>query len=204
MMTDLEQGANAFVPLNALLECLVEVATLCFSFARVSPGALASAGGTPSKDPLREVIEIRGPSETLEPIIKKIHEALKDYRVKRGSSRLENRPWHDAFHGHIQGWLRKGSSGEQEKQNGLRTFVIVPGWRSLEGCDDFKKADFIDDQVPDNIRRYYGPGFWNKTVAEPIRKLQKEHNVTVSSWTYHQARLAEDKEGLMKRDRNDY
>jgi hypothetical protein len=200
----IEQGTSAFAPLKPLLECPPDVGIFSFPFNHVSPGALASAGGTPSKDPFREVIEIRGSTTALKPIVERIHEALKDYRVKRGSSRLENRPWRDAFHGHIQGWLADDNSVEDEGQTGLRTFIIVPGWSGLEARDEFKKADFVDYQVPENLRRHYGPGFWDRNVAEPIRKLQEKHDITVNSWTYHKARLAEDEKGLMKRDINDY
>lgn len=81
--------------------------------------------------------------------------------------------------------------------------MLLPSWSSREGRAEFQDPAIGEKALPEHLKHLYGPDFWEKTVTLPLRKLEAENGVIVTSWDYHNAGLAEDRKGLMKRRQDD-
>lgn len=201
-------GTNALSPLLPLLDGDPEVLLFCCEGDRISPHAFSTARGFAGPDPLREFMVIRGPRDVLEPAIKSLSRALLDFRMIREGARADNSGDKYAFHLHFDGWIEDdyGSEEDGEARDGKkqqRSFVLLPSWSSREGRAEFQDPAIGEKALPEHLKHLYGPDFWEKTVTLPLRKLEAENGVIVTSWDYHNAGLAEDRKGLMKRRQDD-
>lgn len=147
---------------------------------------------------MREIMIVRGPVNTIEPIIKKINKDARGYihALDIGMDCYDIHISDQTFWG-IGLYRVSNENGNEELcsqgHTDCASFAIFFQWFSPS-----RRAEFLDPNIPDRaippvFQEFYGSNWWQQKVMKPLEDV----GATISSWTYHKGEIARDRKGIL-------
>ncbi|KAK7430502.1 hypothetical protein QQZ08_003021 [Neonectria magnoliae] len=179
-------------PLQPFLSERPRVTTLSHRRNGASPNFLTTAFRGTLMEPMKEVLMVRGRASRVEPVMKAIATAFREYTDYREGATFSGGSRNYLFNGAILASL-DDTYGSSREHDAPASFALILTWSNREGRTKFQDPTLPDLTLTPGMRP--SEPFWQEKVAKPLQALV-EQGATISSWDYHRTALVKDDRGL--------